>query len=85
MAFLKRSNCLVEAVRLWLRNDKQGYLCIRKSLYWFGPHVLYLEKEGWQFKHYVPLKPKRRMRWWQCWRLMLFEGQWITGDREDYK
>lgn len=80
----KKSNCLFWA---WKQQKKcGGYICFRNSKFWKGFHVLWLRKEGEKMQHFVPVKrfyDGRRLRWWQCLKLLRFDGIIKVGDSED--
>ena len=79
-----KSNCLLWAWRKWRKHG--GYICFRRSQYWWGFHVLWLSKEGELFVHFHPPEPffnGRKLRWWEVVRLIRFEGIITVGDRKD--
>jgi hypothetical protein len=56
MSVFDKSNCVVFAVKLYLRRkDKRGYLAMRKSDAGWWPHFLYFEKH--HIVSYRPTKP----------------------------
>jgi hypothetical protein len=67
------SNCLIYALRKWWREG--GYILIRWSTYYPGPHFLHMSRAG-EITSFVPVDDKRR-------RLIpppLFRGKIVKGD-----
>jgi hypothetical protein len=58
-----RSNCLLFAIRLYLRRAKKGdagYLVMRRSRHGAFPHFLYLHR-GRRLISYCPLNPRHKL------------------------
>lgn len=65
-----RSNCVLFAVRLWLRRThrrgREGYLMWRWSRWGPFPHVLYAEKRAtgtWRVVSFKPAAPRPYYGW----------------------
>lgn len=70
---MSRSNCLLFAVRLFLRRGCRGYLLMRKSKFGNFPHFLYAERG--HIVSFVPLNPEHKTL-----PPPLFRGQVRWGD-----
>lgn len=78
---VKTGNCILYALRQWLRHG--GYLIVRKSRFlWLVPHVLWAPPGGLDeatVRHFVPEEPTRQP--WRVWRALWFRGRVKTDDR----
>ena len=78
---LRRSNCLFFAVKLYLRRrfkGNKGFIGIRISKYYPGPHFVYVRlRDGgrYQIVGYVPKYPRKRIL-----PPPLFDGKVVWGD-----
>jgi len=58
-----KSNCLLWSIKTWLKEG--GYILIRKSNFYFGPHFLHgkidPETKEFKIKHFVPKNPKSKI------------------------
>lgn len=54
-----KTNCLLWALREWKR--KGGYLWIRKSDHWWGPHFGWTKGPGEPMWSFSPDKPTKRL------------------------
>lgn len=73
----RRSNCLLWALRMWLRRGGVGYVLTRRSRWGAFPHFLYAElrRGRWRVVSYVPVQPRHK----QC-PPPLFDGRVKWGD-----
>lgn len=89
-----RSNCIIEAVREWLRLRRQWvrsgrppggepYVWLRSSRLAPGwlPHAGVGQHVGgrWVMRSFRPVD-RSPLRWWQLWRVVIFVGRWVEGD-----
>lgn len=60
--WLRRTNCLFWAVRMYLRRGAVGYVFMRRSRWGRFPHFLYCElRHGHpRFVSYVPVDPRHK-------------------------
>src|SRR5690242_2704855 len=52
-----RSNCFFFALEMWWHHG--GYVPIRKSTYWWGPHLMW-SPDLLTFYDFTPVEPKRK-------------------------
>jgi hypothetical protein len=59
---MRRSNCLIWAVAMWLRRGGLGYVSIRRSRWGRFPHFLYTERRRGVLRmvSYVPVQPRHK-------------------------
>lgn len=51
-----RTNCLLWALAVWRK--KGGYLWVRRSHHWWGPHFGWMRRPGAPMWSYSPDRPK---------------------------
>jgi hypothetical protein len=68
-----RSNCLIWAIRQWRRAG--GYVLMRRSEWYPGPHFLWASADLTDRRAFVPLAPPV----WRWWPRLWFRGQIVEG------
>lgn len=72
------SNCLVWALTQWWRHG--GYLVLRRSRVWPGPHILWMPRECAPLQHFIPLENADVRIGWRVHWLLWFRGHVVTAD-----
>jgi len=81
---LQRSNCLIFAVRRWMREG--GYFIVRKSRHGWWPHFMWARSlKGLAIEQWIPCPPKKwddLPRWQKILpvHVVLFRGQLKRDD-----
>lgn len=87
MSDVRRSNCLIEALRAWWVLRAQGhvvYLWVRPSRYAWSPfHMGWalwdVQTDGLRVYSFQPVSP-RNVPWYLAWTRVLFRGHVVVGD-----